>query len=225
MALVDSLSAREDSIEFEYKKVRLHYEGVNAVFDSLAVAVIHQAGYLEEIGAVQALIDSLGPEYTGISILVDSLARESEKLRLVYEKEYEDLENVLTQYDLVYVSLDIHDILIKSIVLPPTIQNAIQAKLAQEQVAQEFDFRLQRERKEAKRKRIEGGGIKDFQDIVSEGISDNLLRWKAIEATLALAQSQNAKVVVIGAGEEGLPIILGNIERDQKISTVSDSIR
>ena len=53
-------------------------------------------------------------------------------------------------------------------------------------------------------------GIKDFQDIVSEGISERLLRWKGIEATVQLAESENSKVIVIGQGDDGLPIILGN---------------
>ena len=63
--------------------------------------------------------------------------------------------------------------------------------------------------KEADRKRIEAQGIADFQRVVSEGVSDTLLRWKGIEATMKLAESANAKVVVIGAGKEGLPLILG----------------
>ena len=71
-------------------------------------------------------------------------------------------------------------------------------------------FVLERERQEAERKRIEAKGISDFQTIVSQGISDQLLRWKGIEATEKLANSQNSKVIVIGSGKDGLPIILGN---------------
>ena len=73
-------------------------------------------------------------------------------------------------------------------------------------------FTLNRERQEAERKRIEAEGISDFQKIVSAGISEALLRWKGIEATEHLALSQNAKVVVIGSGEDGLPIILGGAQ-------------
>ncbi len=106
-----------------------------------------------------------------------------------------------------YISLDA--ILIRGVELPPTIRTAIENKLKQEQESKEYEFRLEKEAKEAERKRIEAKGIKDFQDIVSEGISDKLLKWKGIEATLELAKSENAKVVVIGQGKEGLPIILG----------------
>lgn len=100
-------------------------------------------------------------------------------------------------------------ILIRGIELPPNIKTAIEKKLKQEQESKEYEFRIAKESKEAERKRIEAQGIKDFQDIVSEGISDKLLRWKGIEATLELAKSGNTKVVVIGQGDDGLPLILG----------------
>lgn len=106
-----------------------------------------------------------------------------------------------------YLNLDA--ILIRSVELPPTIKTAIENKLKQEQESKEYEFRLEKETKEAERKRIEAQGIKDFQDIVSEGISDKLLKWKGIEATLELAKSTNSKVVVIGQGDDGLPLILG----------------
>ncbi|MDW7694142.1 prohibitin family protein [Flammeovirgaceae bacterium SG7u.111] len=106
-----------------------------------------------------------------------------------------------------YILLDA--ILIRSVVLPATIKTAIENKLKQEQESKEYEFRLEKELKEAERKKIEAQGIKDFQDIVSEGISDKLLKWKGIESTLELAKSQNSKVVIIGGGKDGLPIILG----------------
>jgi regulator of protease activity HflC (stomatin/prohibitin superfamily) len=71
-----------------------------------------------------------------------------------------------------------------------------------------MQFVLEREKQEAERKRIEARGIADFQKIVAEGISEQLLRWKGIEATEKLSASPNAKVVVIGAGRDGLPLIL-----------------
>ena len=70
-------------------------------------------------------------------------------------------------------------------------------------------FTLDRERQEAERKKIEAGGIANFQKIVAQGLTKDLLRWKGIEATESLAASQNAKVVVIGSGPDGLPLILG----------------
>ena len=70
-----------------------------------------------------------------------------------------------------------------------------------------MEFVLQRERQEAERKRVEAQGIKDFQNIVTEGISEKLLEWKGIEATVELARSTNSKVVVVGSSKTGLPII------------------
>ncbi len=106
--------------------------------------------------------------------------------------------------------IQLNDVLIRNIRLPQTLEAAIERKLQQEQESLEYEFRLEKESKEAQRKRIEAEGIRDFQDIVSEGISDELLRWKGIEATQNLAESPNTKVVVVGGGEDGLPIILGN---------------
>ncbi|OWY22815.1 prohibitin family protein [Sphingobacteriales bacterium UPWRP_1] len=98
---------------------------------------------------------------------------------------------------------------LRSIKLPATIEQAIQTKLVQQQEKEQYEFRIAKERKEAERKRIEAEGIKAFQEIVNQGLSDQYLRWKGIEATQNLAESQNSKVVVIGSGKNGLPIILG----------------
>ncbi|MFC1619333.1 prohibitin family protein [Candidatus Neomarinimicrobiota bacterium] len=98
---------------------------------------------------------------------------------------------------------------LRQVVLPADLSAAIEEKLKAEQESQRMEFILTRESQEADRKRIEAQGIADFQKIVAEGISDQLLQWKGIEATEKLASSPNAKVVVIGSGESGLPIILG----------------
>jgi regulator of protease activity HflC (stomatin/prohibitin superfamily) len=97
---------------------------------------------------------------------------------------------------------------LRKIELPRKVTDAIEDKLKAEQESQRMEFILTKEKQEAERKRIEARGISDFQNIVAQGISQNLLRWKGIEATEKLAQSQNAKVVIIGAGQDGLPIIL-----------------
>ena len=72
-----------------------------------------------------------------------------------------------------------------------------------------MEFVLLKEKQEAERKRIEASGVADFQRIVAQGISPELLRWKGIEATTKIAESSNSKVIVIGAGKDGLPLILG----------------
>lgn len=97
---------------------------------------------------------------------------------------------------------------LRKVILPEGLSRAIEAKLQAEQESQRMQFILQKEEQEAQRKRIEAKGIADFQDIVTRGISEPLLRWKGIEATEKLAQSNNTKIVIIGAGKDGLPIIL-----------------
>lgn len=98
---------------------------------------------------------------------------------------------------------------LRQIILPPGLTSAIEEKLKAEQESQRMQFVLLREKQEAERKRIEAQGISDFQNIVARGISDQLLKWKGIEATEKLASSQNSKIIVIGSGNSGLPIILG----------------
>jgi regulator of protease activity HflC (stomatin/prohibitin superfamily) len=98
---------------------------------------------------------------------------------------------------------------LRRLTLPQRLAAAIEEKLGAEQESQRMQFVLAKERQEADRRRIEAQGIADFQRIVSQGINEQLLKWKGIEATAKLAESQNAKVVIIGAGKEGLPVILG----------------
>ena len=107
-------------------------------------------------------------------------------------------------------NIDMKDLLIRSIILPEKIKEAIESKLQQQQEALAYQFRLDRERSEADRKRIEAQGISDYNKLISASLTDKILQQKGIDATLELANSPNAKVVVIGSGEDGLPLILGN---------------
>jgi prohibitin 1 len=103
----------------------------------------------------------------------------------------------------------VESILLRDIQLPATLKSSIESKQQAEQEALAMSFRLQKETQEAQRKRIEAQGIRDFQQIVAQGISPQLLEWKGIEATENLAKSANSKVVVIGNNKNGLPLILG----------------
>jgi prohibitin 1 len=103
----------------------------------------------------------------------------------------------------------VENVLLRDIQLPLTLKASIEAKQQAEQEALAMNFRLQKETQEAQRKRIEAAGIRDFQQIVAQGISPALLEWKGIEATETLAKSGNSKVVVIGNNKNGLPLILG----------------
>ena len=112
------------------------------------------------------------------------------------------LENAITILDTPVLSID----------LPTKIVAAIDQKIEQFYKIQEYQYRAEREVEESKRKQIEANGIAAFQRTVSQGISDSYLRWQGIQATLALAQSPNTKIVIIGNGKGGLPIILGNLD-------------
>src|SRR6478672_6028936 len=101
----------------------------------------------------------------------------------------------------------VENVLLRDLQLPDTLKHAIEAKQQAQQEAQHRDVVLQREKQEAERKRVEAAGIKDFQDIVTQGISEKLLEWKGIEATMELVKSQNSKVIIVGNSKNGLPLI------------------
>src|SRR5262252_101761 len=105
--------------------------------------------------------------------------------------------------------LAVENVLLRDIQLPATLKASIEAKQQAEQEALAMNFRLQKETQEAQRKRIEAAGVRDFQQIVAQGITPSLLEWKGIEATENLAKSANTKVVVVGNNKNGLPLILG----------------
>jgi regulator of protease activity HflC (stomatin/prohibitin superfamily) len=107
-------------------------------------------------------------------------------------------------------NIDMRALLIRSINLPAQIKGAIESKLQQEQEALAYEFRLQREESEAERRRIEAEGIANFNRIINASLTDKIIQQRGIEATIELATSANAKVVVIGSGKDGLPLILGN---------------
>lgn len=105
--------------------------------------------------------------------------------------------------------IEVENVLLRDIQLPATLKASIETKQQAEQESLAMAFRLQKEKQEAERKRIEAQGIHDFQQIVSQGISPALLEWKGIEATESLARSTNTKVVIVGNSKNGLPLILG----------------
>jgi regulator of protease activity HflC (stomatin/prohibitin superfamily) len=108
--------------------------------------------------------------------------------------------------------INLYDALILSLELPAAVVRAINNKVEQYYLVQEYTFRVEREKKESERKQIEAQGIRAFQQTVAQGISDSYVRWRGIEATLQLAQSNNSKIVIIGNSKDGLPIILGNVD-------------
>lgn len=122
--------------------------------------------------------------------------------------EQEILDEVTKLLDAQY--LTVKRVLVEDVQLPPTIRGAIERKLKQEQESLEYEFRLVTAQKEAERQRIEAQGKADANRILSASLTDKILQDKGIEATNKLAESPNSKVVVIGSGDSGMPIILGN---------------
>ncbi|MGB5497683.1 MAG: prohibitin family protein [Maribacter sp.] len=120
----------------------------------------------------------------------------------------EIFEETLKIVDEQYIQLN--QILIRDVTLPPTIKEAIERKLKQEQESLEYEFRLVTAKKEAEKVTIEAQGKADANRILSASLTDKILQDKGIDATLELAKSPNAKVVIVGSGDSGLPLILGN---------------
>jgi len=106
--------------------------------------------------------------------------------------------------------IQLNAILVRDVTLPPTIKTAIESKLKQEQESLEYEFRLVTAAKEAEKQIIEAKGKADANRILSASLNDQILQDKGIEATIKLSESTNSKVIVIGGGKTGMPIILGN---------------
>lgn len=160
---------------------------------------------------------TIGPDYINVVVIpqLRSIIRgvtASYEAKALYTSEREAISNEMfshLQPLLLDRGITVEKVLLRSATLPAILSTAIEKKLEAEQQSEQMKFVLNKETQEADRKRIEAKGIADFQKIVTTGLTDAFLRWKGIEATSKLADSQNAKVVVIGSGKDGLPIILG----------------
>ena len=139
----------------------------------------------------------------GVTALYDAKALYTSERELLAETILMDLQKLVEPRGITVEATPL-----RRVGLPVGLTQAIEEKLRAEQESQRMQFVLLKEKQEAERKRIEAQGISDFQNIVTKGISDPLLRWKGIEATEKLAASQNTKIVIIGAGKDGLPLIL-----------------
>ena len=169
----------------------------------------------EKIGYLH---DEIGPNYK--EIIVRDLARSTVRRIIgryrpeeIYKLKREEIESevqVDLEKSLLPKNIILESALLRDIDLPPQIEQAIQDKLTAEQEAEKIDFRIQREKKEAERLIIEARAKAEANRILSASLTEKLLQEKGIEATKTLAQSNNSKVVVIGSGKDGLPIILGN---------------
>ncbi|OYT15888.1 MAG: peptidase [Bacteroidetes bacterium 4572_77] len=129
----------------------------------------------------------------------------STKRDAIQEEIYVETKEILAKQ---YVQLN--EVLVRDVVLPPTIKQAIEKKLKQEQESLEYEFKLIKETKEAERRRIDAEGKANANRILNASLTSNILKEKGIEATVRLAESPNAKIVIIGNSADGMPIILGD---------------
>jgi len=192
--------------------------------DGLEIEIAAAVRYRPVVERLGILHQTVGPEYFQRVVAPDIQA----DLRItvgdrtayeLYSTEGDILQEARRQAtsQLAKQNIELEELLLKKIVLPAIVREAIEQKHRQEQMVLEYTFRLLREEKEAERKRTEAAGIRDFQNILAGGIAPDVLRWRGIEATLELARSNNAKIVVIG-GDGRLPVLLdtastGAIER------------
>lgn len=167
------------------------------------VAKLHQEkgeNYLQRVimPAIRSAARSVVGRYTPEQLY-------SSKRDAIQDEIFEETKKIL---DKQYIQLN--EVLVRDVTLPPAIKDAIERKLRQEQESLEYEFRLEKATKEAQKVRIEAQGKADANAILSASLTDKILKDKGIDATLELSRSPNAKVVVIGAGEGGMPLILGN---------------
>lgn len=186
----------------------------NGLEISLDVSVLYQPEY-QELGLLHK---TRGENYVNIVLIpqIRAVARSvvgrytpeqlySTKRDAIQNEIYEETQkNVETQH------IQLNAVLVRDVTLPVAIKEAIERKLRQEQEALEYEFRLEKAKQEAERQRIDAEGKAAANRILSASLTDKILQEKGIEATLKLSESPNSKVIVIGSGETGMPIILGN---------------
>lgn len=184
--------------------------------NGLTVRVRYSVRHYLNKDTLPVLHQRVGPDY--VDVVVRPEARSV--MRMVFgqykpeeiytsQKAIQERISVLTKSHLEarFVALD--DVPIETITLPPRISDAIEAKLAQQQLDEEYVFRLSIAKKEAERKQIESNGIAVANDVLNRSLTPSVLTWEGVQATKELAKSPNAKVVVVGPGKSGLPLILG----------------
>jgi regulator of protease activity HflC (stomatin/prohibitin superfamily) len=184
--------------------------------DGLTVHVEYSVRYLPNPDVLPLLHQKVGPDYLNVVVRpeVRSVIRTvfgQYKPEEIYttQKAIQERVSMMSKVrvEARFVSLD--DVPIERISLPKAIADAIETKLTQQQLAEEYTYRIAVANKEAERKSVEAQGQKRYNDTVNTSLTPSLLEWQGIMATEALAKSDNAKVVVIGGSKSGLPLILG----------------
>jgi regulator of protease activity HflC (stomatin/prohibitin superfamily) len=200
-------------------RINEHYEKMEVLSkNGLTIIVELSLRYRAQPDKIGDLHNEIGPRFLESIILPEIRSATREVIGKYLPEELYSSKREAIQieiFDRTYASVEskhiyIDAILIRGVTLPQTLQDAIERKLKEEQSALEYDFRLDRERKEAERKIIEAQAKSDANRILNASLTPNILRDKGIEATMELANSPNSKIVIIGSGKDGLPLILGD---------------
>ena len=203
---------------YEVRTQRMPFQLTVLSLEGMSLSITGTILYRPVIGAVTELQKDIGPEYR--TRLVDPVALSAIRHFAAHYNSHElysldfhelrsgvidDLKNSpSSRY------IDYADLLIQSIILPVSVSQSIEQKLAQEQLAASYEFRILSQKQEAERRRIEAIGIQTYYSIISKSINSSLLTWRGIEATVELARSNNTKIVVVGSGKDQMPLILGS---------------
>jgi regulator of protease activity HflC (stomatin/prohibitin superfamily) len=179
---------------------RMQVLSSNGLEISLDISILYQPLY-DELGLLH---QTKGENYLN-SVLLPNIRAVARSVvgRYTPEQLYSTRDNVLSQH------IQLNSVLVRDVTLPTAIKEGIERKLVQEQESLEYEFRLVKAEQEAERQRIDAEGKAIANRILSASLTDRILKEKGIEATLKLSESPNAKVIVIGSGEDGMPIILG----------------
>lgn len=207
-----------------YTMSGVHDEGEKAGDDAIRVLsadgleVIIDLSVLYKVQATEAprILKEIGKDYTDKivrpvsrtairdnAVYYDAVALYSTKRQEFQDKIYKSISESFAKRGLV-----LEQLLVRNITLPESVKKTIESKINAEQEAQKMTFVLQKERQEAERKRVEAQGIADYQRILSTGLSDKQLQYEAIKAQKELAQSPNAKIIIMGNGKSA-PILIG----------------
>ncbi|MCP4350260.1 MAG: prohibitin family protein [Desulfobacterales bacterium] len=193
--------------------------------NGLKVHLIISIRYYPEYNLLGVLHKKVGPDYRNkvvvpeieavLRIIIGQINAEeayTTKTSLIQESINVAIEQVAQRF------VKVDDVIIKRIILPSAVQSSIEYKIKQKHLAEAHEYKIEREKKEAERKRIEAEAFKRYNDILNTSLSDRILQWEGIRASLELSKSNNTKVVVIGSGKRGLPIF-GNLILDEPSAT------
>lgn len=203
---------------YEVRVQQLPFELHALSAEGMSISILGNLLYRPSYQDVGRLQKRVGPAYR--ERLVDPVAVASVREIMaqynsheLYSIKYDRLRDEILEKTRAHPAasvVEFVDLLIRAVVLPEEVTQAIEQKLAQEQLAASYEFRLLAQKQEAERRRIEAIGIQTFYAIVSEALNDTLLTWRGIEATVQLSKSPNTKIVIVGGSKDQMPLILGS---------------